>query len=240
MLCGDQSSSLHGPVSRSSVSILHCSLQPSFQLVQHARSLRKLQIDFGLGDETASFMHRLSYAELPFHLQEVTLGSMSQISGESLAQSLMRFLCRYCDSLRRIYLKAIFLEEGDCVAVLRCLRESEFSALEEINLFYLRDGDKGLHFPGVSENPIVDEKQGTNFTHFSVKKRGGGILVFVTRVRRWMLHSGDLWIGRNSIGSKLYLHSAPVAVVIMSFVFEPYVVRWRGLLLRYRLACIYI
>lgn len=144
-----------------------------FQLVQHARSLRKLQIDFGLGDETASFMHRLSYAELPFHLQEVTLGSMSQISGESLAQSLMRFLCRYCDSLRRIYLKAIFLEEGDCVAVLRCLRESEFSALEEINIFHLRDGDKGLHFPGVSENPIVDEEQGTEFTHFSVKKRGG-------------------------------------------------------------------
>lgn len=144
-----------------------------FQLVQHARSLRKLQIDFGLGDETASFMHRLSYADFPFHLQEVTLRGVSQMRGESLAQSLMCFLCRYHDSLRRIYLKGIFLEEGECVAVLRCLRSSGFSALEEINLFNLRDGKKGLHFPGVSENPVVDEEQGTEFTYFSMKKRGG-------------------------------------------------------------------
>ena len=79
----------------------------------------------------------------------------------------MRFLCRYHDSLRRIYLQGIFLREGGCVAVLRCLQSSEFSALEEINLLNLRDGYKGLHFPGVAGNPIVDEEQGTEFTYFS-------------------------------------------------------------------------
>ncbi|EYE90053.1 F-box protein [Aspergillus ruber CBS 135680] len=138
----------------------------AFQLIQHAKNLQKLQIDFDLGDETASFINRLSYTGCLSHLKELTLESVSSVSGECIR----RFL-RYHQNLRKLSLHAIFLDAGECLPILRFLQH-EFSALEEINIFNLRDGLKLVHFPAVSENPIIDEAQGTKFTFVSTKKRG--------------------------------------------------------------------
>lgn len=90
------------------------------------------------------------------------------MSGESLVQTLVHLLCLYHDSLCKISLEGLFLEDRDCVLILKCLRSRELSALEKINLLNLKDGCKRLHFPGVSENPNVDEEQGTKCTFFSI------------------------------------------------------------------------
>ncbi|ODM17673.1 hypothetical protein SI65_06461 [Aspergillus cristatus] len=137
----------------------------AFQLIQHAKNLQKLQIDFDHGDETNSFIKRLSYTDCLSHLKELTLKATS-VSGEYIR----RFLCYY-RNLRKLSLRAIFLDEGECLPILRFLQH-EFPTLEEIEIFHLRDGRKLVHFQGVSENPIIDEAQGTKFTFISLRKRG--------------------------------------------------------------------
>lgn len=76
----------------------------AFQLIQHAKNLQKLQIDFDHGDETNSFINRLSYADCLSHLKELTLKATS-VSSEHIR----RFL-RYHQNLRKLSLRAIVLE----------------------------------------------------------------------------------------------------------------------------------
>lgn len=205
MLCEGQSSSLHGPVSKSSVSSIHCSLQPPTGC-SSLSSTRGASGSCRSISALVSFMHWLSRAGFPFRLQEVTLRSMSQMSGESLAQSLMRFLRRYHDSLRRIHLKGIFVEGGECIAIPRCLRISGFSILEEINLFHLRDDHKLVNFSGYWKI-LLSMRNKARSSPISLQKSVGrrGISVFATRVRKWILPNRDWWIGRNFFDLGLYL-----------------------------------
>lgn len=73
-------------------------------------------------------------------------------------------------NLRKLSLHAIFLDARERLPILRFLQH-EFSTLEEIDIFNLRDGLKVVHFPAVSENPIIDEAEGTN-SLVSTRKRG--------------------------------------------------------------------
>lgn len=123
-------------------------------------------MNFDLGDETDSFINRLSYMDCLSHLQELTLKAVSSVSGKYIR----RFL-RYHRNLWKFSLSAIFLNEGECLPILRFLQR-EFSTLEETVIFHLRDGSKLVHFPAVLENPIIDEVQGTKFTFVSTRKRG--------------------------------------------------------------------
>lgn len=137
------------------------------ELVQYATRLIKLDLNFDLGDQADSIIHRLSTLSSLYQLQELTLESFSLVSEEALPE----FLSTVRKILRTVSFSFLALP-GECwISILESLG-SGFPSLKSINLQLLRGINKGLlHFPRLSESLDVDED--TSFTTVQKKRRRG-------------------------------------------------------------------
>jgi hypothetical protein len=137
------------------------------ELVQYATRLIKLDLNFDLGDQADSIIHRLSTLSSLCQLQELTLESFSLVSEEALPE----LLYTVRNSLRTVSFSCSTLP-GECwISILKSLG-SEFPSLKSIDLQLLRGTNKGLlHFPRLSES--LDVNEDTSFTVVQKKRRMG-------------------------------------------------------------------
>ncbi|KAJ5205095.1 uncharacterized protein N7498_005974 [Penicillium cinerascens] len=137
------------------------------ELVQYPARLIKLDLNFDLGDQADSIIHRLSTLSSLCQLQELTLESFSLVSEEALPELL--YTVRKC--LQTVSFSFSTLPDECWISILKSLG-SKFPSLKSINLQLLTGTNKGpLHFPRLSESLDVDED--TSFTVVQKKPRGG-------------------------------------------------------------------
>ncbi|ODM15140.1 hypothetical protein SI65_09379 [Aspergillus cristatus] len=144
----------------------------TFNILLHAPNLHMLHLkNHGLSGYT-ELIHRLASVDGPWsQLQELELESIP-VSIEDLMVLLQR--CRHSLRVLKINTMRMYANVQDIKRMFQTL--SSFPALESVSFDNFTLGvvrrDYFIHFPVVTENPFVDESQGTKFEFASNNTRG--------------------------------------------------------------------